>query len=40
MDGGFIVRDLYEDSITYDLINAAAKVLGKKLENQNWMLCI
>lgn len=29
MDGQFLVRQIYDDEITYNLINAAVKLLSK-----------
>lgn len=29
MEGQFLVRQIYEDEITYNLISAAVKILGK-----------
>ena len=31
MDGRFVQRLIYEDSLTYDLVAAASKVLGKRV---------
>lgn len=30
MDGQFLVRQIYEDEITYNIVGAAEKVLSKK----------
>lgn len=34
MDGQFLVRQTYDDEITYNLINAAAEILRKYFETK------
>lgn len=29
MDGQFLVRQIYDDEITYNLVSSAAQILGK-----------
>lgn len=38
MDGQFLIRQIYDDEITYNLIGAAVEILSKSLLNNEFSL--